>query len=93
MLITFANPLSSTSNRKSKYQYFPKTCELKALFSHPVCSGIFVSSHFLSDAGGARNSPAIKENAGSHLSEKSTSKAPLAAPQDSRKNETSSGTR
>lgn len=54
--------------------------------------GNYPLRHVSHDAGGARYSPAIKENAGSHLSEKSTSKAPLAAPQDSRKNETSSGT-
>lgn len=65
----------------------------EALFSHPLHSGILSLFLFLSDAGSGRNSPATKENAASHLTEKSTNKAPVAAPQDMRKSETSSGTR
>ncbi|XP_041994474.1 GBF-interacting protein 1-like isoform X2 [Salvia splendens] len=44
------------------------------------------------DAGGGRNSPAIKGSSASHFTVKSTSKAPIAAPQDARKSGTSSGT-
>ncbi|XP_041990782.1 GBF-interacting protein 1-like isoform X1 [Salvia splendens] len=44
------------------------------------------------DAGGGRNSPAVKGSSASHFTVKSTSKAPIAAPQDARKSDTSSGT-
>ncbi|KAL1560943.1 GBF-interacting protein 1-like isoform X1 [Salvia divinorum] len=44
------------------------------------------------DAGGGRNYPAIKGSSASHFTVKSTSKAPITAPQDARKSETSSGT-
>ncbi|XP_057792899.1 GBF-interacting protein 1-like isoform X2 [Salvia miltiorrhiza] len=57
-----------------------------------VGRGNYPSRYASHDAGGGRNSPAIKESSASHLTEKSTSKAPLAAPQDVRKSETSSGT-
>ncbi|KAH6785195.1 hypothetical protein C2S51_037650 [Perilla frutescens var. frutescens] len=57
-----------------------------------VGRGNYPSRYVSHDAGGGRNAPAMKENAAGHLTEKSTSKAPLAASQDMRKSETSSGT-
>ncbi|XP_042007027.1 GBF-interacting protein 1-like isoform X2 [Salvia splendens] len=54
--------------------------------------GNYPSRYISHDAGGGRYLPAIKESSASHLTEKSTSKAPLAAPQAVRKSETSSAT-
>ncbi|KAL1555432.1 GBF-interacting protein 1-like isoform X3 [Salvia divinorum] len=54
--------------------------------------GNYPSRYVSHDAGGGRNFPAIKESSGSHLTEKSTSKAPLSASQALRKSETSSAT-
>lgn len=47
-------------------------------------------SSCLSDAGGGRNSSAVKESAISHISEKVVVKAPLANAQELKKNEVSS---
>ncbi|KAI3457701.1 hypothetical protein Pfo_014364 [Paulownia fortunei] len=55
-----------------------------------VGRGNYSSRYISHDSGGGRNSAAVKENATSHLTEKGTSKAPLATSQDMRKNETSS---
>lgn len=57
-----------------------------------VGRGNYPSRYVSHDAGGGRNAPATKENAASHITEKSTSKASPAAPKDMRKSETSSGT-
>ncbi|XP_042010507.1 uncharacterized protein LOC121759073 isoform X1 [Salvia splendens] len=54
--------------------------------------GNYPSRYISHDAGGGRNLPAIKESSASHLTEKSPSKAPLAASQAVRKSETSSAT-